>query len=143
MLIIVFHLQIEFLCTHSAFCDVLNIPAINEKNERTKPSSANLAKPVYEDIVANIKTVGGFPVAYVPMEKPVSRPRQLEFETLRFNMGVLGLSAKIYGVYHTIEEADRQSFEVFIETLYEWLPTLFLGNSYLLSDDSKEVLVSL
>ncbi len=105
-----------FLCTHSAFCDVLNVPAINEKNELTKPSGANLANQFYEDIVSIIKTVGGFPVKFVGMQVPgsLSRPRQMEFEKVHFNMGVSPLSVKIHGVYYTIEEVDRQSFQVFI-----------------------------
>ncbi len=113
---------------------MVNIPVINGKNELMRPSSTNLSTAYYAGIMSVVKAVGGTPVTYVKMEElgSASRPKKPVFGTPHFHMGMLPLSATIYGIDHVLDEADRQSLDIFIGTLHEWLPEQFLENIDLL-----------
>ncbi len=81
-----------------------------------------------------IASVGSFPVKYIDMTMgTASRP----VSTIpKFNMGMLPLSSIIFGSTYHLEEVDSLSMGVFIESLYEWLPEEFAGNTTLLADNT-------
>ncbi len=78
-----------------------------------------------------IASVGSFPVKYSDTTGFKSRPG-----LPKFNMGTLPSSTVIFNITYSLEEADRLSMGVFIESLYEWLPDTFLGDDTLLANNT-------